>query len=305
VANAARAGRALRWLESRLRGVAVAAGLCRVCAAADVWVVTSNGAAAYQEAVQGLQEALGGRCAVLEASPSLADRLAGGNAKLVVAVGSAAVEQALACRLEAPVIAAMVAGGEWRRPRARSESPLATVSLEIPFPAALERLRRIFPNRRRLGLIHNPARAGPPPAELRETARRLGFALEVAECPEVKQLLAALVSLERRVDLVLCLPDSTLYNRATVEPLVLSSLKHRLPIVGFSESFVRAGAAVGLYPDFRDAGRQAGELALRFLQGEAVAGLHPPRKVRAAVNQRVLRLLGLEPPAPGEAAVLK
>ncbi len=299
------AGRGRRWLASRLRGLAVAAGLCRMCAAADVWIIVSSGAPAYQEAVRGLEETLGSRCTVLEAGPNLADRLAGGNAKLVVAVGSAAAEQALACRLEAPVIAAMVTGSRWRRPGARLESPLAAISLEIPWPAALERLRRIFPNKRRLGLIHNPGHEGPPPGELRETARRLGFTLEVAECPEVRQLLRALVSLERRADLVVCVTDSTLYNRATVEPLVLTSLKHRLPIVGFSESFVRAGAAAGLYPDFHDVGRQAGELALRFLEGEAAPGLHPPRKVRAAVNQRVLRLLGLEHAAEGEAAILK
>lgn len=108
------------------------------------------------------------------------------------------------------------------------------------------------------------------------------------------------------MDFVLCLPDSTLYNSTTAKPLILASLNNRVPIVGFSANFVRAGAAIGVYPDFRDVGVQTGEIAQRGLAGQAIAADEGPRKVTVAVNQRVVRLLGLEyQPRHGEVVTFR
>lgn len=40
--------------------------------------------------------------------------------------------------------------------------------------------------------------------------------------------------------------DSVIYNRATVTSLLLSSLRQQSPVFGFSGSFVKAGALLGL-----------------------------------------------------------
>jgi len=80
-----------------------------------------------------------------------------------------------------------------------------------------------------------------------------------------------------------------------LKPLVLASLDRQLPIVGFSAAFVRAGALAGVYPDFHELGRQTGEAMLRILSGEGRRSEEGPRKVVLAVNERVARLLGVEP----------
>jgi len=126
----------------------------------------------------------------------------------------------------------------------------------------------------------------------------------MADCANPEELLRILRSFKGQVDLVLCLPDSSLYNGTTVKPLILTSLESRLLVVGFSESFVRAGAAIGVYPDFRDIGVQTGEIVRKQLAGQAVAAEDGPRKLVVAVNQRVIRLLGVEyEPRPGSEVV--
>jgi ABC-type uncharacterized transport system substrate-binding protein len=98
-----------------------------------------------------------------------------------------------------------------------------------------------------------------------------------------------------KVDFVLCFADPDLYNAVTIKPLVLASLEQRLPLVGFSPAFVRAGAAAGIFPDYADMGRQSAEMALRMLRGEDRAVENEwPRKIRVAINQRVAHLLGVE-----------
>ncbi|MEK7406910.1 MAG: hypothetical protein AAB225_17685, partial [Acidobacteriota bacterium] len=67
--------------------------------------------------------------------------------------------------------------------------------------------------------------------------------------------------------------------------------------------FVRAGAAFGIYADFEDIGRQTAEAARKYLAGETLARGEAPRKFRLAVNERVIRILGLRytrPESPGE-----
>jgi ABC-type uncharacterized transport system substrate-binding protein len=125
-------------------------------------------------------------------------------------------------------------------------------------------------------------------------ARLLGFTIQMADCRNPEELLRVLRSLKGQVDFVLCRPDSTLYNGTTVKPLILASLESHLLVVGFSQSFVRAGAAIGVYPDFRDVGAQTGAIAQRHLAGQTVAAEEGPRKLVVAVNQRVIHLLGIE-----------
>jgi putative ABC transport system substrate-binding protein len=116
----------------------------------------------------------------------------------------------------------------------------------------------------------------------------------VVDCDGPGALLKAIAALKGKVDFLLCFPDPDLYNAVTIKPLVMAALESRLPIVGFSPAFVRAGAAAGIYPDYRETGRQTAEMALRMLRGEDRGGDEGPRRIQVAVNQRITRLLGMD-----------
>ena len=83
--------------------------------------------------------------------------------------------------------------------------------------------------------------------------------MSVVDCRSPKELLDQFAALEDSYELVWCLPDSTLYQPATVTPLILSSIRRKLPVIGFSLGFVNAGALAGFYPDYRDLGAQTAE----------------------------------------------
>ena len=67
-------------------------------------------------------------------------------------------------------------------------------------------------------------------------------------------------------------------------------------MIGFSEGFVRAGATIGFYPDYADIGVQTAEAVKRYLSDQGASKLEAPRKIRLAVNERVLRILGIDRP---------
>jgi putative ABC transport system substrate-binding protein len=264
---------------------------------AGVLVVTSPLARDYVEAVEGLRElltaagvasaevALGAR----ESRSRLASALAG-KPDLVVAVGSQAVEAVAMLDAEVPVVATMVlaaANGAGKR-------PAAAITLEVPPEAVLRRLKQLYPARRRIAVLRGPALSDAAVAAIRAQARELDFKVRFVDCPGPKQLLEALGPLRGQADFLWCFPDSALYAGPVVSQLILDSIRLDLPLIGFSEGMVRAGALIGFFPDYRDVGRQTAEAVLRMLDGNPVPLQQHPRKTRVAVNERARRVLGLE-----------
>lgn len=226
--------------------------------------------------------------------------------RLVVALGRLAVAAALAVLPNCPAVSPMTSAA-YAAESAPGRRTAAAVVLDVPAAEFVAEVKAMLPGRERIGVILNPAQPTGLGEGLIGLTRKQVAAVHVAECPGPEQLLRAFLSLKGKAEVAVAVPDGALFNGATIKPLILASLENRLPIAGFSASFVRAGAAVGVYPDFRELGAQAAELALRLLRGESAVTVEGPRKLTVAVNQRVGRLMGIEfgRPRRGEAVIFK
>jgi len=276
-------------------------------ATASVLVVASPAVEAHRAAVEGIEAALAKtpfQVQVLDLSELRSVQAAGTlfpapGARAIIAIGSEALQIVTARHPAVPVICTMVLHHTADRNLSLA-GVAATVTLDVSIEEMATRLKRLFPGKTRLGIIRNPASGGCPPAQLQARAQSLGFTVRVVDVAQPEQLLPALISLKGHVDFVWCTPDGLLYNSVTIKPLILASLENRLPLIGFSESFARAGSALGVYPDFRDIGLETGEAARQVMEHQPVRVPEGPRKLKLAINQSVLRLLGLR--YPSEAA---
>ncbi len=286
----ARAPNIGRWVPLTV-WVAVAASAS--AAPGGLVAVTSMKLPAYAEAAAGLKSVVQAEVIDLDRT-KLQPELLRLNPRLIVTIGSGALREVLSIKPSAAVLATLILddGGA---PAARLAG---AVYLDVSLETVLSQLSGLFPGKTRLGLIRAGAEnAGD--ADLERLAAERGFRLKVARCAGPEHLLPVFVALKPSCDLVWCAADGMLYNSVTIKPLILASLEYRLPIIGFSESFVRAGATAGIYPDFQDMGKQAGEMAADFLAGRNYTRQQQPRKVRLGVNSRVVRLMGLKPAMVG------
>jgi len=266
----------------------------------SVTIVATTAVEAHRTAIEGIRAGLAKssvriRVVDLSASPSewsRADRFGAPGTRVIIAIGTEALQLVAAERPEAPVISTMVLRNN-AGPEPATLILAATIVLDVTVPLLLARLKQVFPGNTRLGIIRNPNSRGPTAEVLKASAGQLGFTIRVVDCTGAEQLLAAFLTLKGQVDFVWCLPDGALYNSATIKPLILASIENRLPLIGFSESLARAGAAVSIYPDFRDIGLQTGEAAQQIINGHTLRLSEGPRKLKLALNQSVLRLLGL------------
>jgi putative ABC transport system substrate-binding protein len=93
-------------------------------------------------------------------------------------------------------------------------------------------------------------------------------------------------------------PDPALYSEEIIRYIGTTSISRQLPFAGPNELFVRAGAIFSLSPDSVEAGRSAGEMANKILQGTMPSEIpvEQLKKIRIILNVKAAGLLGLTIP---------
>jgi putative ABC transport system substrate-binding protein len=106
---------------------------------------------------------------------------------------------------------------------------------------------------------------------------------------------ALLEELRGRADLIWLLPDLVVTNPQTLESYFLFSFTNKVPVLAFSEKYLKSGAAVVVTFDLEAMGEQAGGMAARLLLGAAVRDVPPVdiSRVKTIVNPTVAGKLQL------------
>jgi ABC-type uncharacterized transport system substrate-binding protein len=99
-------------------------------------------------------------------------------------------------------------------------------------------------------------------------------------------------------DLILALPDKAIYNSKSVKNILLTSYRDRKPIIGFSRSFVNAGALAAIHSDTEQIAHSASVLVNQFLEmGDQFSKpVNYPRTFDVSINRQVFRALDLSIP---------
>ncbi len=160
------------------------------------------------------------------------------------------------------------------------------ISMHIKPQTQFDWLLRFLPHARRIGVLYDPQQNAPwiKAAEKSALAAELELIPIAVNAPT--DLPPALKTLARRADVLLGIPDKTVYSRKTAKAVLLSSFRNRIPFIGLSQSWVKAGALYALEADYSKLGIQSAALAMRILEGAAVSELPPasPEKLAYTVN---------------------
>jgi ABC-type uncharacterized transport system substrate-binding protein len=178
--------------------------------------------------------------------------------------------------------------------------PMSGVSTEVAVVAQLALIAEALPAARTLGVLFRSDQEASRAlvAEVRG-ALTAGWKLEAVPVDRHPSMASAIDALfDEPIDLVWTAPDSGIYTEATVRSLLLTALRRRVPVFGFSSSFVRSGALVGIGIDPAAQGAQAAGIVTRLLAGGAADAAIAPPDYEVEVNLVVAQKLGIElPPA--------
>ncbi len=240
-----------------------------------------------------------------EESPARDDRLAEIKKKspqLFVTLGSAATAQLSKVVKETPVVFCMalnpMASG-FIRSMSSSANNLTGASLDVPPQTQFEALRSIVPTARKLGVIYNPQETEVVVSQARKAAKEIGLDLIGAPVASEEKVPEALRSLDKSVDALWSVADSTAFSSGSMEFIFKHTLRSKIPFMGLSPAFVKAGALMALSIDYQEVGAQCGGLVTRVLAGEHPSSLPitTPQKVTLHINLKTAETIGLNIPA--------
>ncbi|MEM7246786.1 MAG: ABC transporter substrate-binding protein [Acidobacteriota bacterium] len=273
--------------------------------AEGVGVVKTAEISIFDRAVKAFEKELGG--SVHEASldsdrgrwPKVSEQLKKKEVDVWVPLGPLALEMTSQANTEQPVVFMMVFNPAKSLPA--SSKNVAGVTMRVSVDVQLEEIRRLLPDRKKVGVIHDPtiATSAADVARAREIAPGLGLEVLVKSIGDSTELGSALNGLlADGIDVLWLVVDRTVTPPRDSRPfefITETTGKAGVPIVGYAPRLAKAGALLALGPDYDDIGAQAAEIVTQVQAGTAPAdiGVQNARKFALSVNQKVAKTLGI------------
>ena len=167
-------------------------------------------------------------------------------------------------------------------------------SLDIPVDIQFQKFKMVNPGLKRVGVIYTK-QTEKLIEDANQIAPTLDLELVAIKIESEKEMPQALDSICRVADGIWTTADDLIYTPQATKFMILSSIRNRKPIMGFTPSFVESGALLGLSYDYKDIGRRAGNLALRFIGGEPIDSLPiaAPGVIYLHLNLKTAKQMGI------------
>ncbi|MDX9718518.1 MAG: ABC transporter substrate binding protein [Thauera sp.] len=278
----------------------LAAGLMQVTAAvaqAPVLVLAQSEDPVHQEAVHAFSARLQDiapqhTVAVREGGEVERDEL--DTAALVVTLGSEAATNAARAGSTAPILHALLSRNALEGlERGAGSGPFTAIVLDQPAARQVALLRMALPAHTHIATLYGTASTAHAKA-LAAAASTEGLSVRTALVRSEDELYPGLQKALQAPAVLVSLPDTTVFNRYTVQNILMTAYRLRSPVLGHSAAYVRAGAVLGLYTSATQAGHEAAGLAARLLAGDPMPPPAAPRLFEVGVNTTVARALGLQ-----------
>jgi len=272
---------------------------------AQVVLVSSESAPAYAETTRSLLDALqrsglsAGAVDVL--SPDELTRRADagrlGPARIFVGLGVRATQSLLAVDVNAPVLSTLIPRRSFeqllRASGRKASDQLSAIYLDQSLRRQIALVRLALPQAQQIGVLLGPDSVAKLP-ELRTQAQGAALLVRPAEVASDQALFPALREVLDGSDVFLALADPVVFNSTSIQNILLSSFRARVPMMAFSTAYVRAGASLALYSSPTQVGKQAGLVVMAALRsGHLPEQPIEPDDFLVDVNPNVTRALGL------------
>jgi putative ABC transport system substrate-binding protein len=275
----------------------------------EVAIVTSRDIAPYRAAYEGFLEVLDEasiRYRTVEyrtekdrrKSEQVVAKIRNRRPDLILTIGSAATEAVAGEIRDIPIIYSLVLdeGGNMLD----LGRNVTGASMDIPVRVQFEKIHEALPDARRFGVLYNPGRTGKVVEEARAVAAELGLELVPVAVESEADVVDRVAELDGKIDVLWSVADPTVFTPQSVRYILLNTLRNRIPFIGLSPSYVRAGALLSLSCDYRDVGRQAGEQAVQVLGGSTPeqVPMTYPRTVSTYLNLNTEKTLNVKVAQP-------
>lgn len=210
-------------------------------------------------------------------------------ADIYVAVGMKAAE-ALAEK-DRPVLNVLLPRAGFEKLKRAPSHSYSAIFVEQPIQRQLALIASVLPRSSAIGVLYTS-----PPAELaalRKAANNMQFDLHERQVDSAHPLAGELSDLLRVSDVLMVLPDNTVYRSDTIRNILLETYRAKVPMIGLSAGYVRAGALCAIYSTPQQIAYQAAQAIEDFADTGRLPAPQYTKEFDISVNTQVARSLGV------------
>ena len=151
---------------------------------------------------------------------------------LIVAIGTKAAKQLNSFNVQTPTLYSLIPSRSFPGIRSKSKSRHnSAIYIDQPIRRQLQLIKSAMPNRKKVGvLLGRYSSIGKQ--RLQQIIREMGLTPIIGHVTQ-KNIGNRLERIYPRINVLLALPDPTVYNKQTVMKVLLSSYRHKVPVIGY------------------------------------------------------------------------
>ena len=168
------------------------------------------------------------------------------------------------------------------------------VSLQIPAAVQVPIVIKSFPKVKKIGTLFTK-NTEQQCQQLGSYCIKNGFTFTAMYVESEKDFPAKVQEILPQVDCFIVVPDTSLYFTQSIRYLLLEGLRQKVPVIGLSNYFTKAGAVMSIECDYEEVGIQTSEMLQTVLKGVSVTDMPIAfaRKTRYTVNTFAAERIGL------------
>ena len=171
------------------------------------------------------------------------------------------------------------------------------ITLDVPIKEQIQKLKITIPYIKEFGVMYNPSNSSRIIEEAREASGKLGINLIAKKIVSGKTVPKAFRNLIKKIDCLWLMADSTVVTKESFKFLLISSFENNVPIMAYSEGFVKAGALLSLSPDYSKVGIQAARIVDYVLMTDLLPDIQCPDITTFSINLKTARKMRIKIPA--------
>lgn len=168
----------------------------------------------------------------------------------------------------------------------------SAIYLDTPPHRQLELIRQLLPQARNVGVVLGNVSLRDKDM-LKSAARDRGLNLLSDLAQRDSELYPVLKSVLAESDVFLAVPDPVVINASTAQNVLITAFRSQVPVIGYSASYVKAGALAAVYSTPQQIGLEAGQIIKTQQRSNSLPAPKHPKYFLVGVNASLMRTLGM------------
>jgi len=216
--------------------------------------------------------------------------------KLLIAIGSETTKTLLDANIQTPILSALIPRHIYKslKQTHKNKNNWSSLLINQPIERQLQLITAVMGKNKKTAIL-----LGPYTKDLNQPLNKASTKttqhLSIQEIKTSDQIPEALDSLNSSVDVLLTIPDPVIYNRNTLRGILLASYRKKLPLIGFSQSYVKSGAIAAIYSKPEQISQQISDITKSFFIHQSFKKTtYYPNDFSLALNKNIARSLGIK-----------